>query len=177
MMRHATSLFMAGGISLGITLTAGAAGIPLNDWEDPETRPWTEVQEAPPAFPEEANLREFYVSGATRHRFFIDQASLQPGQDGVVRYVLVIRSEGGATNISFEGIRCATHEFKIYAIGRQDRNWSTPRQSPWRLIENKPMNRQHAALSRELFCPNGLAIRSAAEGREALRMGKHPDVH
>lgn len=35
-------------------------------------------------------------------------------------------------------------------------------------------NRHHAALSRDLFCPGGVAISTAAEGREALRLGRHP---
>lgn len=144
--------------------------------DDPDAPQWAEAEVALPAFPQEANLRPFYVSEMTTHKFLIDASSLSVGKDGVVRYVLVVHTRGGATNISFEGIRCESRELKIYAIGRQDGTWAKMRKSEWRLIENKPVNRQHAALSREMFCPNGIPLRSAAEGLEALRLGKHPDA-
>lgn len=144
--------------------------------DDPDAPQWTEAEVALPAFPQEANLRPFYVSEMTAHKFYIDASALSVGADGVVRYVLVVRTHGGATNISFEGIRCESRELKIYATGRQDGTWAKARKGEWRLIENKPVNRQHAALSREMFCPNGIPLRSVAEGLEALRLGKHPDA-
>lgn len=127
-----------------------------------------------PAFPRESDLVEFYVSAATSNRFYIDAATLSAGDDGVVRYTLVVLTSGGATNVSHEGIRCATLEFRLYATGRSDRTWSPARTSEWRPIENKPVNRHHAALSRDYFCPNGNPVLSADEGRNALRLGKHP---
>jgi hypothetical protein len=98
------------------------------------------------------------------------------GKDGVVRYVLVVQTSGGATNISFEGIRCDAREFRLYASGHREGRWTKARLSEWRPIENKPVNRHHAALSRDLFCPNGVAIYTPDEGRDALRRGKHPQA-
>lgn len=152
------------------------ADLRMREWEDPDVPKWAEGEAPLPAFPQEANLREFYVSEMTSHKFFIDASTLSPGKDGVVRYVLVVRTRGGATNISFEGIRCETRELKIYASGRQDGTWAEVRKSEWRPIENKPVNRQHAALSRDLFCPNGVSIQTSAEGQDALRLGKHPQA-
>ncbi|MDO8960147.1 MAG: CNP1-like family protein [Rhodocyclaceae bacterium] len=150
------------------------------DRDDPDAPQWAEAEVELPAFPQPGNLREFYVSGATTHKFAIDATTLSVGKDGVVRYVLVVRTSGGATNTSFEGIRCESGEFRIYATGHQDGQWArvrqSARQSEWRRIENKPVNRHHAALARELFCPNGTPIRNPAEGREALRLGRHPAV-
>jgi hypothetical protein len=159
-------------------LTAGGA---LADWksterDDPDASKWVEEEMIPPTFPQEANLRTFYVGEMTAHKFFIDAATLSVGKDGVVRYVLVVRTSGGATNISFEGIRCESRELKVYATGRQDGTWARLRTSAWRPIENKPVNRHHAALSRDLFCPNGTPIQTPAEGQEALRLGKHPQA-
>lgn len=150
------------------------AEIRFRNFDDPDAVKWEEDTAELPAFPEEKNLREFYVSGATSHRFFIDEKTLLPGKDGVVRYVLVVKTSGGSTNISFEGIRCETREFKLYASGRADGTWARMRSSDWRPIENKPVNRHHAALSRDLFCPMGAPIRTAEEGRDALIRGKHP---
>lgn len=164
-------------LSMGFLLAGGMlAEANARDGDDPDAPQWAEAEIELPAFPQEANLREFYVSEMTAHKFAVDATTLSVGKDGVVRYVLVVRTSGGAVNTSFEGIRCESGELKIYASGRQDGQWARARRSEWRRIENKPVNRHHAALARELFCPNGIPIRTPAEGREALRLGKHPAV-
>lgn len=143
-----------------------------------EEAPWQEQQEVePPAFPQQENLREFYVSAVATNKYLIDASTLAVGSDGVVRYVLVVKTSGGATNVSFEGINCRERSWKHYATGRSDGAWVNSRAAriEWRPIENKPVNRHHAALSRDLFCPGGIAIHTADEGRNALRLGKHPN--
>ncbi len=92
----------------------------------------------------------------------------------MVRYVLVVRTSGGAENVSFEGMRCSERSWRLYATGTRDGQWSKARISEWRPIENKPINRHHAALSRDYFCPNVNPILDADEGRNALRLGQHP---
>lgn len=150
--------------------------LPKNNWEDKDVQPWMEEEAAPPIFPQEASLLPFYVGEMTSHRFFIDGATLAVGKDGVVRYVLVVRTSGGATNITFEGIHCERREYKIYASGRHDSTWGATRKAAWRAIENKPVNRHHASLSRDYFCPISTPIQTPEEGREALRLGKHPNA-
>lgn len=145
--------------------------------DDPDAPKWVEDDLVLPVFPQEPNLREFYVSEMTTHRFFIDTATLSVGRDGVVRYVLVVRTSGGAVNVTYEGMRCSAREYRIYASGRKDGAWAKARHSEWKPIENKPINRQHAALSRDFFCPDGVTIRSSDEGREALRLGRHPEAN
>lgn len=154
------------------------AGLGLFDKdEDPDAPKWAEDALQLPAFPQEPNLREFYVSAATTHKYYIDASTLSVGKDGVVRYALVVRTSGGATNISYEGMRCESREFKIYATGHGDGNWVPARRSEWRPVENKLTNRHHAALSRDYFCPVGNAISTPDEGRAALRLGKHPNAN
>jgi hypothetical protein len=171
-------LSLLGALIFGIAIPDGAhADIVFRNFEDPDAQKWVEEEVEPPAFPQEANLREFYVSELTTNKFYIDASTLSVGKDGVVRYVLVVRTSGGATNITFEGVRCSSRELRIYASGRRDGVWAKARLSEWRPIENKLKNRHHAELSRNLFCPNGTPMRSAAEGREALRLGKHPEVN
>ncbi len=143
-----------------------------------EEAPWRELEIDPPAFPRKENLVEFYVSAVATNKYFIDASTLTAGADGVVRYVLVVETSGGARNVSFEGMHCKERSWKHYATGRSDNaTWVKSRASriEWRPIENKPVNRHHAALSRDLFCPGGDAIFTADEGRNALRLGKHPD--
>jgi len=146
-------------------------------YSDEEEKPWQEQEVALPEFPRPENLAEFYVSAVATNKYFIDASTLAVGADRVVRYVLVVKTSGGATNISFEGINCNQIRWKHYATGRSDNTWTGLHvsRSEWRPIENKPVNRHHAALSRDLFCPAGVAIVTADEGRNALRLGKHPN--
>lgn len=162
-------------------IAAGAAAqSPLQPKDNPgfeEEAPWQELTEVePPAFPRQENLREYYVGPTTTNNYFIDGSTLSVGSDGIVRYVLVVRTSGGATNVSFEGINCGELTWKHYATGRSDGTWVKSRAAriDWRPIENKPVNRHHASLSRDYFCPGRSAINTADEGRNALRMGKHP---
>jgi hypothetical protein len=145
-------------------------------FEDEE--PWQELKEVePPAFPKPEDLREYYVGPATANKYFIDASTLSVGSDRIVRYVLVVRTAGGATNVSFEGIDCKERAWKHYASGRSDGTWvkSQPGRSEWRPMDNYAVNRHHAALSKDYFCPAGLAINTAEEGRNALRLGMHPN--
>ncbi len=132
-------------------------------FSDPEERAnWKEGEYALPDAPREDTLRAFYVSAATPHRFFIDEHTLAVGEDGVVRYVLVVRSAGGASNVTYEGIRCATGERRIYASGRSDGSWAEARNSQWEPIVDNTYNRPRAALARDYFCDGPAAPRNRA---------------
>ncbi len=159
-----------------LVATTALADVRSSNQDDPDAPRWAEEEAVLPEFPKAENLLPFYVSEMTAHRFMIDASTLQVGKDRVVRYVLVIQTSGGATNISFEGMRCDTREFRLYASGHREGRWTKARLSEWRPIENKPVNRHHAALSRDLFCPNGAAIFTPDEGRDVLRRGKHPQA-
>lgn len=142
--------------------------------EDYETRPWQEVEVVLPKPPELANMLPFFVSAASPNRYFVDGASLTVGTDGVVRYVLRIEAAGGARNTTFEGMRCETRERRVYASGRRDGAWSKSRNNAWVRIQDNALNRHHAALFLEYFCPSGIVVKDADEAREALRRGVHP---
>lgn len=163
-------------VLMGLSLSGAVFGGPGLRDDDPDAPKWEEEAMQLPAFPQEGNLREIYVSATATHRFHVDASTLSVGKDGVVRYALVVRTSGGATNTTYEGLRCESREFKIYATGHRDGTWMPARRSAWRPIENKPTNRQHAALSRDYFCPNGVPIQTPGEGQKALRLGKHPDA-
>src|SRR4029453_10656987 len=63
-------------------------------------------------------LIEFSVAATQEFRFFVDASTLTVDNEGIVRYVLVARSSSGVENVSFEGMRCVTNEYRIYALGR-----------------------------------------------------------
>lgn len=135
---------------------------------------WQELETSLPGAPLAENLQEFVVSATTTNRFFVDLASLSAGDDGVVRYVLVIDSASGVRNVSFEGMRCETRERKVYALGRSDGSWAPSRNKAWSKILDAVTNRHYASLYLNFFCPMGGVVKSADEARDALRKGVHP---
>ena len=155
-----------------LALAGCSAGV-QSDWEKRQNLDEQKAaaeRVAPPAYPNDASLVEFVVPEAGGFRFFVDRATLGPtGKDGVVRYVLVARSPDGASNVSYEGIRCSTGQYRIFAVGGPGRSWGG-RASEWRALGA----RWHRALYREYFCPQSEPIRSAAEGVQALEAGGHP---
>jgi hypothetical protein len=151
----------------------GSPGV-QSDWEraNRKAEP-AEEQVTLPAYPTAANLLEFGVVDADGFRFFVDGTTLSVGKDGIVRYVLVARSPDGVQNVTYEGLRCASGEQRIYAFGRPDGSWSASR-SGWRSLDAPAVQRRHGILYREYFCPQNEPIRSAAEGVRALQQGGHP---
>ena len=177
-MKRTLTLAIVAGLHCCLAFATGVFPEPdfnrFSDRHFDDTPEWVEESAKLPAFPRDSDLIEFTVSAATANHFFIDGATLAVGSDAVVRYTLVIRAAGGASNISYEGMHCGIGSVKRYAVGRSDGTWSWLRSGDWQPIENKLANRQYAALSREYFCPLGNPIRSADEGRDALRRGGHP---
>ncbi len=158
---------------LGVLLCLAVSSVWAEDDED-ELKPWQELEATLPAFPKAEHLLPFVVSAATSNRFFVDSRSLNVDGDGVVRYVLVIETAGGARNVTFEGMRCETRERRLYASGRADGTWSPSRNKRWEPIRDAVANRHYAALFSEYFCPIGVQVRNAAEALTALRRGVHP---
>ena len=144
--------------------------------EDYDAKQWQEVAVQLPLAPQKESLIPFFVSAATENRFFIDGPSLTVGEDGVVRYILVVQTVGGARNVSYEGVRCLTRERRIYASGHLDGGWSKSRNNEWVRIQDAVANRQHAVLFLDYLCPGGVIVRNATEARDALRKGGHPDA-
>ena len=134
---------------------------------------WQEEAEVPfPPAPKEADLHRFYVSATTPNAFFIDMATLSVGQDGVVRFVMVVRSPRGASNITFEGIRCASSQRRLYAIGQADGTWVASRNTAWEGISFNTYNRAQAALAKEYFCDGTTATAiDADEVRRRIEKG------
>jgi hypothetical protein len=152
----------------------GTPGAFQSEWERDQLKTQVaEEQVEPPAYSRGAPLLEFGVLDAGGFHFFVDGATLSVGKDGIVRYVLVARSPDGVENVSFEGMRCAVAEHRIYAFGRPDGSWSASR-AGWRSLEAPSVQRRHTTLYREYFCPQNEAIRSAGEGVRALEQGGHP---
>lgn len=127
-------------------------------WNAPdleEERPWRETASELPPFPRPQALIGFEVSAASRNRHFLDRDSIRVGEDGVVRYTVLIRTPGGAENLRFEGIRCATGEQKSYAFG-QDGRWVLNRNARWEPIRARAAGSYQRELFSSYFCAGGM---------------------
>ncbi|HKU70195.1 MAG TPA: CNP1-like family protein [Burkholderiales bacterium] len=122
---------------------------------DENKKDWKEIEAKIPAYPKNEDLVAFGGGPASGHRFFLDAKSLSIGSDGVVRYTLIIKTAGGATNVSYEGIRCETHEQKYYAVGQTNGSWTRARNPAWRPIRALEVNRQHSVLYNDYLCDGG----------------------
>lgn len=129
---------------------------------DDNAKPWQETTVQLPPAPLQHDLLPFYVSPLATQSFAIDAKSLAVGSDGVIRYTLVAVSSAGARNVSYEGIRCATHESKVYAFGQADGSWARSHHGQWRAIHGYGPNRPRAALATDYFCRE-LTIAGKAE--------------
>lgn len=162
-------------VALTLLLPSPAAlAAQWSDWEeefDEEKKPWKEIQAQLPPFPKPENLVFLDAGAATPHKFYIDAASVSVGEDGVVRYTTVVKTGGGATNISFEGMRCRTREQKLYATGRGDGTWVRARDTRWQRILMRDLTPHHWMLYREFFCPSPTLPTPPKQAVEALRRG------
>ena len=123
---------------------------------------WQESAVTLPAAPKKENLLAFNPNASGTMKFAIDAKSLSVEKDDVVRYTLVISSAAGASNVSYEGIRCKTMEKKAYAFGQADGNWSVAKRDTWDAIADGRVNRQHITLAQDFFC-DGSRVAGKAE--------------
>ena len=127
-------------LAWAFVLAAPASAQVKSDWELQQDKlNWREEEAPLPSYPKPEDLIEFRPSEVASFSFFIDRASLKVGADGVVRYTLVARSPSGVDNVSYEGIRCETGMYRVYATARSDRSWVTRTASGWKEIQPNPM--------------------------------------
>lgn len=149
-------------LALALLLAASAAHAQLAD-----TNPdWRESEApAPPALRTTA-LIPLEIPGS-QLRFGVDPASVSLGADGVVRYVVVASSASGAVNGIYEGIRCSTAEYKVYARNAGG-GWSTSG-ADWRQLHDQPRSRHSLLVARTGACIGRGPNRSAAHIVRDLR--------
>lgn len=135
----------------------------------PEEKPWGEPEVVLPAYPKPENLIAFDASTLTPNRYYIDTKSIHVGEDRTIRYAVVIETQGGARNVSYEGMRCRPSEQKLYATGRRDNSWSEVQTSKWQEIDFHSATSYRKTLYQDFFCPEGIAVKNAAEAIVNLR--------
>jgi hypothetical protein len=146
-----------GALLIGLTGTAWAQRAVDNpDWKEIEVPP-------PPVF-DVGKLITFDVSPNASLVYGVDPAALRiSSSDGVVRYVMVATSASGATNVMYEGIRCATAEFKTYARYTPDGQWRAVANAEWRSLFSGAASRHALQFAKAGACENAAPPSSVPE--------------
>lgn len=160
-----------------LAFLAYPASAQWSGWDYDNDRPkeqFKELEVKLPEFPKDDDLVQFRGGAASPHRFFIDSKSLSIGNDRVVRFTLIVKTAGGATNVLYEGIRCDERQLKTYASGRRDGTWMRARDPQWVRIETREVNNHHGVLYQDYFCAGqsrNLPVASVKEALQRLRYG------
>lgn len=159
--RRSAAVICARALVLFAAVSFNAAALDIkwgtDDEFDENKVEWKEIEAKIPPYPKDGNLVQFDAGPASPHRFYIDTQSLSIGDDGVVRYILVVKAAGGAVNVTYEGIRCESREQKDHAVGHAGGGWTRARNPQWRRIEYRDANRHHGVLYSDLLCTGGIS--------------------
>jgi hypothetical protein len=130
---------------------------------------WME-SDAPPAPKfDTKGLVGFDVNINSTMRWGVDPASLAITPDGIVRYVAVAQSPSGVMNAMYEGIRCATGEYKTYARFNRDSGWSAVGAPSWKsMVEIQP-SRHALALAKQGVCTGSAPASSPGDIVRSLK--------
>lgn len=129
--------------------------------DEPE---WKESDVPPPPAFDVGKLVSFDVSLNSSLVFGVDPASIRiTNSDGVVRYVMVATSASGARNVMYEGIRCATGEFKTYARYSADGRWTPVDNPEWRSMFGNIPSKHPLRLAKAGVCDNAAPATSVSE--------------
>jgi hypothetical protein len=141
-------------LGLAITLAiAGCAGDPLESGVDPfAPMVFKEGVTAMPLNPpNKATILPFYVSQQTVFKFAIDTNSILIGNDGITRYIVILTSPNGNSQVQYEGIRCDSFQWRLYGTLKGG-VWEESPLSSWRTILSNVLNRYQAALAQGALC-------------------------
>jgi hypothetical protein len=125
-----------------------------DDYEYVPGEAWKEAEvHIPETFDEDGLIEVEMGIPSSRLKYFLDESSLSIGPDRVVRYILVLESRRGARNLYYEGLRCATAEYRRYAYGGADGRLKEYKRSEWWPISvNLGASSYHRRLLEGLLC-------------------------
>lgn len=156
-----TSALMAAALG---TVAAQAQLIDNPDWQESAVPP-------PPAFDVKRAV-QIEMPAYMTLKFGIDPKTIVITPDGVVRYVVLGWREGSNTvNAFYEGVRCATAEYRTYARSA-DGEWRMAEGTDWKRIDERNSIYTYE-LSRQALC-RGRAPRASVT--DMVRELKRPEI-
>lgn len=134
---------------------------------------WVEDKEPPPPAFSKTRALPLDMPSYVTVRVGIDPATVTVGQDGVVRYVVVMSNATGTVNASYEGIRCASDQVKVYARAGASGEWSVLPEPTWRDVNGNQPSKHALVFARLAACDVRVANRQA-EVIKALQTQQRP---
>lgn len=132
---------------------------------------WKETKTGYPAPPKTKSLLLVETPPTIRQKVYIDPHSLSRAADWVVRYTMVIESPSGARSTFYEGIRCATQEYKTYAY-LSGKTFTASQHQQWRKIPVFGIHIIRTTLMQDYFCNENDRARKP---KEIIKQIKYPE--
>ena len=174
-------------IGLGLVLACAVSGIQIDahaqtdesgrykqdgyKYEKPQA--WNELDVVLPLPPQKNQFSLFQTTSQSGFQFFVDVSSIQLGEDGVVRMVLLTVSPKGSENITYEGFRCETAEYKFYASSFAfDKAWMPVKNPQWRGAFYQTANGYRGDLLKYYICIYGANLLDERQLKAFFKKGK-----
>ena len=147
-----------------------------------QTAPGTQQAPAEMALPPALKLDRLIALEVpnTSLRFGIVPESVTVDPDGVVRYVVVARSPGGAVNAMHEGLRCGAGDVITYARHNADTGWVAVRNPQWQDVRGNSAHRHSLLIARTGACleqaPNGPAANILRDLQRSADFRFRPEI-
>ena len=138
-----------------------------------DPKEWQEEQAPPPPSFDVRRLVPLEMPSYMSLRFGVDPQTMSVSGDGVVRYVVIAHREGTNTvNAFYEGVRCATDEYKTYAR-YSGGEWNTVTTPEWKRIDDRNSIYTYQ-LAKQSLCAGGRAPRRTVA--DMIRELKQPEI-
>jgi hypothetical protein len=137
------------GLACALAVVAGSAFAQFGGAQDPD---WKESAVPPPPAFNAGKLVPVEVGAFSSLSFGIDPATLTLTPEGIVRYVVVASSRTGAMNAMYEGIRCASGEYKVYARYNTGSGWNPVTEPSWHSLYAPSPSRHTLSIARAGVC-------------------------
>jgi hypothetical protein len=107
-------------------------------------------------YPDIKQLKEWapikFYQEVKSNNYYLSLDSLNVGKDNIVRYVVtVVPKAGGNKNTLFEGIDCKTNQYRTYAWGNANNEWTKNSKTTWKVLTKNQHNAWQGSLSED-FC-------------------------
>lgn len=166
-------LAVASWLLLAVPLAASAVEDEPMEWRhiESEEEAWQEQQGELPPYPDKGNLLQVEVdTEGLQFTVYLDKPSLVKGDDGVVRYTVILVSSTGVWNVSNEGLRCGEKMFRRYAYG-VDGKWQPIIDSPWKPLKGNGANRYRKVFYNNYICDSTRLHQSAEQILDRFQQG------
>lgn len=151
-LRAARYAAAAAGIALACTAAlAQHMGLSTGQYSG-EAPEWKESEVPPPPAFEPRRLIGIDSPRAGELKYGVDPATFTIQPDGVVRYVVVASSAGGASTALYEGVRCTTGDYKVYARHNAGSGWTPVAAAEWKPLFGDQRSPHTLSLARSGVC-------------------------